>query len=85
MTDMKRPEQGRALFYTRDSGGKHEMTPGEYVAWAQRKAQELGLSFHGTPETITSMMRSGRASEGDIFLDFNVQGNILSRKGLDGA
>lgn len=28
---VKRPTCGRGLFYTRDSGGKHETTPGEYV------------------------------------------------------
>ena len=30
----QRSEQGRLLFYTRDSGGRHEMTPGQYVEWA---------------------------------------------------
>ncbi len=28
----KRSNKGRALFYTRDSGGRHEMTPGQYLA-----------------------------------------------------
>jgi hypothetical protein len=44
-----RPSQGRALFYTRDSGGKHDTTPGQYIAWAQRTAAKLGLSFGGCP------------------------------------
>jgi len=80
---MKRIKKGRALFYTRDSGGKHENTPSEYVAWAQREANRLGLSFNGTPESIESMIRAGTSASGDIFVDYGVQGHILSRKGLD--
>jgi hypothetical protein len=79
----KRKEKGRALFYTRDSGGKHEMTPSEYVGWAQRRAEELGVEFNGTSEAIEAMIRDGRSVSGDLFLDFGVQGNILSRTGLD--
>ena len=80
---MKRIKKGRALFYTRDSGGKHENTPGEYVAWAQREANRLGLSFNGTPESIEAMIRAGTSASGDIFVDYGVQGHILSREGLD--
>jgi len=80
---MNRKEKGRALFYTRDSGGKHETTPGEYVGWAQRQAEQLELDFDGTPETIEAMIRNGQSAVGDLFLDFGVPGNILSRKGLD--
>jgi hypothetical protein len=79
----KRPQRGRALFYTRDSGGRHEMTPGQYVGWAQRKASELGLSFDGTPEAIEAMIHSGQSRRGDLFLDYGVSGNVLSRDGLD--
>lgn len=80
---MKRKEGGRALFYTRDSGGKHEMTPSEYVAWAKRKADELGAKFDGTPETIETMIRDGLSVYGDLFLDFGVKGNVMSRNGLN--
>src|SRR3989442_1181270 len=80
---MKRPKNGRALFYTRDSGGQHEMTPGQYVAWGQRKANEFGVEFGGTPEAIESMIADGRSADGDLFLDYEVKGNLLSRKGLD--
>ncbi|MBA2116147.1 recombinase family protein [Bremerella alba] len=79
----KRSEQGRALFYSRDSGGRHEATPPEYVRWAERRAAELGLQFDGTPEAIQEMIQSGESVRGDIFFDFSVPGNILSRKGLD--
>jgi DNA invertase Pin-like site-specific DNA recombinase len=79
----KRKATGRALFYTRDSGGQHEMTPAEYVAWAGRKALEIGLSFDGTAERIGAMIRDGRPHLGDLFLDYNVTGNVLSRKGLN--
>ncbi|MDA0589239.1 MAG: recombinase family protein [Planctomycetota bacterium] len=74
---------GRGVFYTRDSGGNHEMTPTEYVEWAQREAGKLGVVFSGTSEGITKMIRSGSSQSGDIFLDFGVKGNVLSRDGLN--
>ena len=80
---MNQPEQ-RGLFYLRDSGGRHETTPGEYVLWAQRRAEELEVSFEGTPEEIDAMIREGRSISGDLFLDYGISGNVLSRLGLDG-
>jgi hypothetical protein len=80
---MKRSTKGRAAFYTRDSGGKHEMTPGKYVAWASDEARKRGLTFNGTPSQIDAMIRDGRPALGDIFLDFDVKGNNLTRPGLD--
>ena len=79
----KRQETGRALFYTRDSGGKHEMTLPEYVEWARRKALELGLRFDGSADTIAAMVRDGCAHQGDLFLDYGVSGNVLEREGLN--
>jgi hypothetical protein len=78
-----RPAAGRALFYTRDSGGRHETTPTEYVLWAQRVATKYGVTFDGTPERIEAMIRSGRAQDGALFLDYGVTGNVMSRAGLD--
>jgi hypothetical protein len=78
----KRPVTGRGLFYTRDSGGAHETTPGEYVRWAQRRAAELGVRFSGTPERIEALIRRGRPQDGDLFLDYRVKGNQLQRPGL---
>ncbi len=80
---MKRKATGRALFYTRDSGGQHEMTPTQYVDWASRKAQELELCFSGTPQRIEAMIRDECAVSGDLFLDYGVKGNTFSRPGLD--
>lgn len=80
---MKRPQAGRGLFCTRDSGGKHETTPAEYVRWACRMAHELHLSFDGTPEAINAMIGAGESHRGDLFLDFDVAGDILSRPGLN--
>src|SRR3954468_20273131 len=79
----KRPAAGRAVFYSRDSGGRHETTPGEYVLWAQRVAAQHGVAFDGTPERIEAMIRSGLSRDGDLFLDYGVTGNQLSRAGLD--
>jgi len=80
---FQRKSKGRALFYTRDSGGRHEMTPGEYVRWAQKKSVEQNIDFTGTAEGIEAMIRGGHSQDGDLFLDFNVCGNVLSRVGLD--
>ncbi len=79
----KRPASGRGLFYTRDSGGRHENTPAEYVRWAQREANKYGVAFSGTPDQIADMIRDGEFEKGDLFLDFGVTGNKLSRRGLD--
>src|SRR5687767_402606 len=79
-----RPEKGRSLFYTRDSGGGHETTPAEYVRWTAEESRRQGLRFGGTPEEIDRMVRE-RASawSGDLFLDWDVSGNIHSRLALD--
>jgi len=70
-------------FYTRDSGGEHENTPGEYVEWAIRTATEHGVRFTGTASQIEQMIRSNLHHEGDVFLDFGVKGNLLNRPGLN--
>lgn len=73
---------GIALFYTRDSGGYHEMTPSQYLSWACRTANERGLLFDGTPNSIDEMIREDRYVQGDVFLDYGVKGNTFDRKGL---
>ncbi|MGY8771439.1 MAG: hypothetical protein ACKVH8_23745 [Pirellulales bacterium] len=84
MNDLnKRSEKSQGLFYTRDSGGKHESTPSEYVNWAIQCCENLGLDFSVLPSTIDSMIQNGQSRNGDIFLDYGVSGNILARKGLD--
>jgi hypothetical protein len=62
---MNRAFKGRALFHHRDSGGKAEMAPGQYVDWAAQRAAELNLSFAGTPERIEAMIQQGRFADGD--------------------
>lgn len=78
----KRQQAGRALFYSRGSGGRHEMSLPEYVEWARRQAQALGLRFDGTAEAITAMVSDRCAHRGDLFLDYGVAGNVLEREGL---
>lgn len=58
-------------------------TPNECVGWARRQAEKLGLEFNGTPEGIEAMIRNGHSVDGDLFLDFGVSRNVLSRPGLD--
>lgn len=79
----KRSQIGRALFYTRDSEGRSEQAPSEYVEWAIKQASELGLRFDGKAATINAMIQNGNSVAGDIFLDYGISGNIMSRQGLD--
>jgi DNA invertase Pin-like site-specific DNA recombinase len=79
---MNSTNRNRALFYTRDSGGKHETTPGQYVEWAINESQKRGLRFNGTPDTISSMIQNGECHNGDIYLDYDVSGNVMDRPGL---
>ena len=78
---IRTPQRG--LFYTRDSGGEHENTPGEYVRWAMRVASDHRVQFRGTADQIEQMIRTNVWGEGDVFVDFVVKGNLLSRRGLD--
>ena len=80
---MQRSERGRGLFHTRDSGGKHETTPAKYVEWAADAARKHGVTFNGTATEIDAMIRDGKCADGDLFIDFDVKGNVLSRAGLD--
>lgn len=79
----KRNEPGRAIFYSRDSGGHSEMTPAKYVQFAQAKAKEFGISFDGDVRTIEQMMKDGTPNVGDVYLDYGVQGHKKSRPALD--
>ena len=83
MMKRKEKEKGRALYYTRDSGGKHETTPTEYVGWAQKRADELGLQFSGTTKGMEMMIHDGLSSHSDMFLDYGISGNVMSRPGLN--
>jgi len=79
----KRPERGSALFYHRDSEGNSRLVPPQYVEWGQRESVRLGVTFSGTPAAISAMIESGRAVDGDLFIDFGISGNLLRRPGLD--
>ena len=47
---LKRPERGpTAPLYTRDSGGEHETTPGEYVRWARAGPPGLASPSRARP------------------------------------
>src|SRR5437667_5221720 len=80
---MTAKTSGVAVFYTRDSGGKHETTPGQYLLWARKQAQAIGVSFQATSETIQRMIDRGEFVSEGVFLDYDVKGNQLNRKGLD--
>ncbi len=73
----------RGLFYHRDSGGRHETTPGEYVRWAQSAAKKYNVTFNGSPEQIDRMVRKELPIDGDIYFDYGVSGNKLSRIALN--
>jgi len=80
---MAKSSNGRGVFYHRDSGGKHEMTPRQYIEWAKAKADEHGIEFRGSQEQFERMIKNGISAEGDIYLDYEVPGSELSRDGLD--
>ena len=80
---MARPKKGRGLFHTRDSGGRHEMTPAAYLRWANKRAEELGVDFCVPEDTIARMIENHQAVCGDVYLDYDVCGNLLSRPALD--
>lgn len=73
----------RGVFYSRDSGGKHETTPGEYVLWASREANKHNVNFNGSANQIDRMIRNGLPVDGDIYFDYIFKGNTLSRPALD--
>ncbi|MDB6085820.1 MAG: Resolvase domain protein [Gammaproteobacteria bacterium] len=79
----RRPKAGRALFYTRDSEGRSTTTPTEYIIWASDVCRQRGLSFTGTPELISGIIRNREAHNGDTFVDWDVPGNVPTRPGLD--
>jgi hypothetical protein len=82
-TTNSRPQKGRAILYLRDSGGRHETTPSEYVLWAASYAAREGLKFDGTAATVEEMIRQRASHCGDVFLDWGIPGNQMSRPGLD--
>jgi hypothetical protein len=80
---MKRLANGRALFYHRDSEGRSDLAPQEYVSWAIGEANKLNVRFDGSPARILEMIDRGQSNSGDIFLDFAISGNILIRSGFE--
>jgi hypothetical protein len=79
----QRPDKGRALFYSRDSGGQHDQSPAAYVEWACSQSDSLGVRFTGTADGIKQLIKSGQPNCGDLFFDNCVSGNLLSRPALD--
>ncbi len=71
------------LFYHRDSGGRAETTPSEYIAWAMRRARELNVEFDCETNAIERMIAQRQCRTENVFFDFDISGNQLSRPGLD--
>ena len=80
---MAKKLSDRGVFYSRDSGGKHETTPGEYVRWASKEANKYNLKFSGSASQIDRMIRKGLPFDGDIYFDYGVSGNQISRPALN--
>ncbi len=59
------------------------MTPAAYLRWANKRAEELGVDFRVADDTITRMIENHQAVCGDVYLDYDVCGNLLSRPALD--
>lgn len=71
-----------AIFYHRDSIGRGDQSPPQYVAWAMQEAERLSLHFAGTPDIITGMIKNWVSVDGDIYLDYDVKGNQAVRPAL---
>lgn len=71
------------VFYSRDSGGRHQTTPPQYVKWACNTAECLGVSFKGKPTDIKHLMKSRQDYDANIFFDFEVEGDRMSRPALN--
>jgi hypothetical protein len=56
--------------------------PRAYVQWAQTKAAEHGAHFSGIAEQVMMMIETRKNQYGDIFLDYEVEGDTLEKKGL---
>ena len=78
----ERPTAGRGLFYTRDSGGRHETTPAQYLGWAQTVATRQGIRLSGTAADIEEMFKTRAPQRGDLFFDVDVSGNKFDRPAL---
>jgi DNA invertase Pin-like site-specific DNA recombinase len=79
----RRAKNGIGIFYTRDSGGRHETTPARYVEAAISKALELGVAFSPTTEDIELMYQQRLSVCGDAYFDHDISGNTTSRPALD--
>lgn len=82
MSTTGRPKN-RGVFYSRDSGGEHDQTPTQYVQWAIRRSEEMGVQFTGVPDNIRQMIRNGQPVSGDLYFDNCISGNQMSRPALD--
>lgn len=74
---------GRGVFYTRDSGGKHETTPAQYIQWASNWAREHGVELNAETTVIGEMVKAKEFVRDDVYLDYEVSGNLMSRPALD--
>ena len=74
---------GRGLLYLRQSQGEPTLVQSQYVTWAQLKAAQLGVVFGGKPDDLERMLKANVSNSGDVFVDWNISGNILSRPGWD--
>ncbi len=79
----EKQKQGLGVFYSRDSGGRHQNTPPQYINWAKDRANELGVTFRGKPDDIRQLMKSRTPCDANIFFDYEVEGDRVSRPALD--
>lgn len=79
---VTRPVVGRGLFYGRESIARYEQSRESYIQWAKQQADHYGVQFEGNVATLERMIANGSAEEGDVYFDFGIPGNVLSRPGL---
>lgn len=81
--NTKEQKKKIGLFYHRDSGGEHQQTPPQYVKWGIKTAKELGVEFKAKPDDIKKLMTSGKPFDSNIFFDYKVEGDAISRPALN--
>lgn len=76
-------QQKHGAFLHRDSGGRHDQSIEQYLEWAQMQSTALDLIFDGSLSSLREMIDLRCSAKGDIYLDYLVAGNKLSRPGLN--
>ena len=80
---MQSRHPGTAILYLRDSAGTSDNSPVQYLPWALEQARKFNLRFRADDAQVRRMLVNGKSADGDLYLDYGVPGNVMSRPGFD--